>query len=82
MKPLASLVALAASRKSIVGLGAILICGAVYFFGHGEVAEKVTFIGAIAGVAATIINAIGNEDAAAKSQPVANITNVNKESDK
>lgn len=58
--------ALMASRKSIVGFGAIVLIGLVYFFGEGDVATRVTAMGAIATIAATIIHAIGQEDAAAK----------------
>lgn len=61
---------LLASRKSIVGFGAIVLVGLVYFFGDGDPAAKSATIISIGGVAATIINAIGKEDAAEKAAKV------------
>lgn len=67
---IAALSALLASRKSIVGIGGLILVGLVYFFGEGDWAAKSTAMAAIAGIAVSIITAIGREDAAEKSRAV------------
>ena len=63
--------ALLASRKSLVGLGALALVGAVFLLTDGDVTAKSTAMAAVAGVAMTIIHAIGQEDAASKAVPPA-----------
>lgn len=63
---LAVLAGLIASRKSLVGSGALVLIGLENFFGHGAWAEKSVVIGTIGSVAIAIITAIGKEDAASK----------------
>jgi len=62
--------ALMGSRKSVVGAGAMVLVGLVYFFGRGELTEKMTVMAAVSGIAVSIITAIGKEDAAAKASPM------------
>ena len=75
--------ALLASRKSIVGVGALVLVGLVYFFTDGDLTSKSVAMGAVASIAMTIIHAVGAEDAAAKgaSTNVATVTNVTKPED-
>lgn len=65
MKP-NPILSLVKSRKSIVGVVALILCGLVYFFGPGNWEEKSVAMASIAGISASIIRAIGDEDAAEK----------------
>lgn len=61
-----SLLTLTASRKSIVGAIAMLIVGGIYFFDHTDPASKSSAMMSVAGIAISIIHAIGAEDAGSK----------------
>ena len=67
-------VSLFQSRKSIVGVGALVLVGLVYFLAPGGWPEKSTAMATIAGIAVSIITAIGKEDAAKSTTLTANVT--------
>lgn len=62
-------IALAQSRKAIVGLGSVVMCALVLLKYQGPIQEKMMAMGAVSAMAWKLIDAIAKEDMARAAMP-------------